>query len=452
MANKIVIIGGGPAGYKAALYGASLGAEIYLIENHKIGGTCLNYGCIPTKTLIEHASFYHKTMNPEPFGVQVEASTLDYNKVLEHKASVIDTLGSGILAKLKKAKVTYLEGHGYITSPSSVRVTLTDGCVQEIDCSHIVLATGSKPFMPSFPGVHNERVLTSRTLLGLNTLPKSLSIVGGGVIGMEFAVLLQNFGVQVTVLEYAQNLLPLLDSALGKRLKSFVTKSGVQVITQAEVVGFESADSSVRVLYQDKKGEHSVQSDYALMAIGRIGNFDCQMLDEQSIHHSERFIRVNEHYETSVQNIYAIGDVNGQSLLAHSAYDQAHQLMDNLLNGMNVKVKPIPSCVFTSPEIASIGFSEEDAKKQSLNYTVQKTLYSNSGKALAMGEGSGFIKTLADENGLIIGCHILGAHSSDLIHYASIAMTAQMNISELKSIIFAHPTLGELFSDNMHQF
>ncbi len=452
MGKRIIIIGGGPAGYEAALHGAHLGGEITLIEDHKIGGTCLNYGCIPTKTLIEHASFYDKAVQNGHPGIRINEAVLDYDQVLSHKDSVIESLSSGIMTKLKKAKVNYIEGYGRIKSRSQVEIYHPDGTLQLIEGEAIVLATGSKPFVHEFPGVNSGLVLTSKDLLGLKALPETITIVGGGVIGMEFGVLLCNFGVQVTILEYAKNLLPLIDSGIGKRLKSVVSKKGIIVQTGAKVTGFEDLGDHVKTIYEDKKGVQEVISDYALMSIGRVGKYDVINMDEQGIVHDQRFVHVDSQFMTNMNNIYAIGDVNGQSLLAHSAYDQGRQLMEHLILGKHVQNKRVPGCVFTSPEIGTIGVTEDEAKASGIVYRSQKTLYSTSGKALAMGETVGFIKTLVDEDQVLIGCHVFGPHASDIVHYGCVAMEVGMKVEQLKNIIFAHPTLGELFSDNMRQY
>lgn len=452
MGKKIVIIGGGPAGYEAALEGAALGADITLIEDHKIGGTCLNYGCIPTKTLIEQAAFYKKIRMGSVQGVRVDDVTLDYSMVLEHRDSVIEGLCSGIHTKLKKAKVNYMMGTGMVIDDKHVRVSMNDGVSMTVEAEVIILATGSKAFMPSFEGVDSSQLLTSRELLGLKVLPESITIVGGGVIGMEFGVLLRNFGVRVTILEYEKHLLPSIDSAIGKRLKRIISNNDIQVVTGAKVTGFTDEQDGIITIYQDKMGVHSISSQYALMSIGRIGNFDPLALSELGIEHDERFVQVDENFRTSLNGVYAIGDINGKNLLAHAAYDQARQLMRHLIHGAVIVEKSVPGCVFTSPEISTIGFSEDAAKAMNIAYRSEKTLFSSSGKAQAMGETLGFIKTLADEKGHLIGCHILGPHASDLIHYASIAMAAGMSVGDLNSIIFAHPTLGELFSDNLRQY
>ena len=316
----------------------------------------------------------------------------------------------------------------------------------------LVLATGSKPFILPVEGIDNDRLITSKELLGLESLPKSITIIGGGVIGMEFGVLLNDFGVQVTIIEYARNLLPAIDSAIGKRLKSVAAKKGIQILTGCKVTGFKNMEEGIITLYEDKKGVQECPADYALMAVGRTGRFDADTMDELGVQHNGKFVQVDGSFQTSVQNIYAIGDLNGISLLAHAAYDQGRQLMAHLLKGRAVVNKAIPACVFTSPEIGTIGMSEEAAKDQGLVFKTEKTLFSSNGKAQAMGETLGFIKTLVDSEDKLIGCHIMGPHAADIIHYASIAMAGGMTVAALKEIIYAHPTLGELFGDNMMQY
>lgn len=443
--KKIVIIGGGPAGYEAALHGASAGAEIVLIEHSNIGGTCLNHGCIPTKTLIENASFYSRLRESERFGISFNDITLDYSKVVARKAEVITNLQSGILSRLKKAGVILHNGYGEVKDSKTVLVHINNGDSEEITCDVIIIATGSKPMVPSFVKDNNSNLMTSKELLDCSKLPDSIVIVGGGVIGVEFASLLNDFGVEVTVLEYAPRILPTLDSAIGKRLKAVMSKSGIQIEINAKVTSI----SENQVTYETKKGSVTLEPESILLSVGRIGNYDKDMCDRISIEHNERFIDVDSHYMTSVEDVYAIGDVNGRSLLAHAAYDQGIQLMDYLIKGVPITEKVIPGCVFSTPEAAAVGLSEEDAKEQGITYETKKTLYSTSGKAMAMDETVGFVKSIIDENGRVLGLHILGAHASDMIHYGSIAIDNRISVVDLQSTIFAHPTLGELFSDNV---
>lgn len=443
MSKHIVIIGGGPAGYEAALYGAAAGASITLIENHKIGGTCLNYGCIPTKTLVENASFISKIKTSNALGVVIPKFDIDYEAITTRKMDVIQTLQKGIMAKLKKAKVTYIEGHGVIKSKQSVEVNET-----VIKCDKILLCTGSKPIIPSFISANNKNVITSKELLEMTSYPSQITIVGGGVIGMEFASILNSFGTDVTILEYATHLLPTLDSAIGKRLKSICSKEGMTIVCNAKVKSIEND----QILYEGKKGDVLLDSPCILVAVGRQGSYDKAMCDMIGIEHNDRFVYVDDQLATNIEHIYAIGDVNGRSLLAHSAYDQGRQVIDHIMSGTEVVRKLVPACVFVSPEIATIGISESEAKERGLEYRVEKTLYSSSGKALAMNEGTGFIKSIVNQDGHLIGLHILGVHASDLIHYGSIAMENNLSVGQLQKIIFAHPSIGELFSDNIHQY
>ena len=446
---KITIIGGGPAGYEAALHASHLGAEVVLIEAGDIGGTCLNRGCIPTKTLLEHSHLYHKLTHEHPYGVVTPDVQLDYSIVQSHKESVTSTLRSGIESELKKAKVELIRGYGKILDNHNVQVV--DGPIVQSD--KIIIATGSRNFVPEWPGTSLSNVLDSTSILDLNEVPKSLTIVGGGVIGIEFATVFAEFGSEVTVLEYAKNIVPRVDTTISKRLKSQLTRElGIQVMNNVEVTGFEAADGQVNTHYEYKGDDHSLINEKVLIAIGRTGNFDLENMDQVGIEHNGRFIKVDESYATTVSNIYAIGDVNGLSLLAHSAYDQARQLTEALVLGNPVQIKSIPDCIFSSPEIASIGLTEDSAKEKGIAYRSNKTLYGSNGKALAMNAATGMIKSLMDDEGRLLGLHIMGAHASDLIHYGTLMIEGNLNIEVVQNMIFAHPTLGELFSDHLRSY
>ncbi len=451
MGKRVVIIGGGPAGYEAAIQGAAIGAEIILVERHKVGGTCLNYGCIPTKVMVEQADFYHKIQRGSKV-VAVEGASLSMNGLNEHVNAIVQSLVEDVQKKIEGSNATLINGYGIPIDANHVAIIHEDDTITEVSCDLIILATGSKPILLDVEGVHNPRVLTSKGILSLEKLPSSLTVVGGGVIGIEFAGIYNRLGVQVSVLEFENRILPGLDSALGKRLKSILTKDGIKVLTGAKVSAFTEMNERVQTIYEDKKGVHHIESDYVLMAVGRQGDFERTMLENIGVQCDERYVHVDGLYLTSVNGIYAIGDVNGISLLAHSAYDQARQLMSYVIEGIIPSKRLIPSCVFSYPEIASIGLSEEKAVEEGIGYKSERTLFGASGKALAIGETVGFVKTLINDEGYLIGCHIMGPHASDLLHYASIAMEGNMTLEQLKGIVFAHPTLGEIFSDNLRQY
>ncbi|PKM53762.1 MAG: dihydrolipoyl dehydrogenase, partial [Firmicutes bacterium HGW-Firmicutes-3] len=444
MIKDIIIIGGGPAGYEAALYGARYGGNITLIEDHKIGGTCLNYGCIPTKTLIERGDLYNKMMHSSEMGIHNDHVELDYESMQNQKAKIISDLAKGIMGQLKKEKVNYIEGYAKIVNSETVSVTLSDGSTRRFVGDAIVLATGSKSVIPNIEGIENERIRTSKDILEMKRLPASITIVGGGVIGMEFASMLNHMGVEVSVVEYEKTILPTIDSSVSKRLKSLCQQAGINIHTGSKVIGFESlsnddmkdiedmdgtkVENGIRTVFVEKEKEVHIDSEYVLLSVGRMGVWDQETLENMGIAHNNRFIQVDANYETSVKGIYAIGDVNGLSLLAHAAYNQGRQLMGYLLKDQNIHSPYIPSCIFTDPEIGSIGLSEEEAKEKDIKFKTQKTLYGASGKAMAMNATTGFIKSLVNEDGKLIGLHILGAHSTDLIHYGIIAMEGGLTI------------------------
>ena len=454
MIKDIIIIGGGPAGYEAALYGARYGGNITLIEDHKIGGTCLNYGCIPTKTLIERGALYNKMMHASEMGIHNDHVELDYESMQDQKAKIISDLAKGIIGQLKKEKVNYIEGFATIDNNKTVSITLSDGSRQTVVGDAIVIATGSKSVTPKINGIDNERIRSSKDILEMKSLPASIAIVGGGVIGMEFASMLNHMGVKVSVIEYEKNILPTIDSSISKRLKSLCQQAGIDIHTGSKVIGFESlpTENGIRTVFIEKEKEVHTDSEYVLLSVGRMGVWDQVTIENIGIAHNNRFIQVDTNYETSVEGIYAIGDVNGLSLLAHAAYNQGRQLMSYLLKNQKIHSPCIPSCIFTDPEIGSIGLSEEEAKEKDIKFKSQKTLYGASGKAMAMNATTGFIKSLISEDGKLIGLHILGAHSTDLIHYGIIAMEGGLTIHQLQDMVFAHPTLGELFSDHVHSY
>ncbi len=399
--------------------------------------------------MVENAVLYNKTKNAHLKSISCGEVSYDYSSIAKAKDQVVDTMVTGLNQKFKKSKIAIVNGYGEIIDKHTVQVTSDNGEIAEYNADYVVMATGSKPSMPSFIKDNNTNVMTSKDILALKTLPKEIVIIGGGVIGMEFASILNHLDINVTVLEYAKNLLPNLDSGLGKRLKSIVSKNGVSVETSAKVI--EVSDN--KVTYENKKGIHTISPEAILVSVGRVGKFDQSRCDIIGIDHTSHFIKTSDNFETSVQGIYAIGDVNGRSLLAHSAYDQGRQLMSYLVNGKTIDLsKSVPSCVFVTPEVASVGISEEYAKANTISYRSQKSLYGSSGKAVAMGEITGFIKTMINDEDELIGLHILGAHATDLVHYGSIAIDQHLTIADLQSIIFAHPTLGELFSDNLHQY
>lgn len=398
---RIVIIGAGPGGYETAIEAVRRGHEVTLVSAGPLGGTCLNEGCIPTKTFI---------------------SCDNLEEAQARKAEVLETLRKGIASLLKGVRV--IEGIASFVDARTVAVG-----EESIETDRIIIATGSVSSSLPIPGA--DKCLTSKEILELDKVPQNLCVIGGGVIGLEFASIFHKFGSEVTVLEYAPQLLPHFDTDIAKRLKSFLSRKGMTIKT-----GFQVTEVPV--------GEY----DAVLMAVGRRANVDTLNLSQVGIEYSRKGIVTDDNFLTSVPGIYAVGDVNGKCMLAHAAkYQGLHAL--NHIDGIKDEIRfdLVPAAVFTSPELASVGFTEDKCKEEGIKYKVLKAMYGGCGKAVSMGESEGVCKLLvSSEDESIIGCHIIGAHASDLIHEATVLMQFGIKANQVRSVIHAHPTLSELFA------
>lgn len=418
---KIIIIGAGPGGYETAVEAAKSGFEVTLITDGALGGTCLNEGCIPTK------SFVHSSSN----GISLPDAVTKTDEVIAQ-------LQKGIEFLLKSSKVTLVQGHAEFVDNKTVRV-LPSG--ETLTADYIIIATGSEAAFLPIPGA--ELCLTSKEILRLTTLPQKLCIIGGGVIGLEFASVFNKFGCEVTVLEYCKQILPRFDLDLAKRLKQSLTKSGIKIITSAEVQEVNKNGESLDITYS---GQTLEAFDVVLMAVGRKANITHLGLENTSIAYNKRGIEVNENMQTSVPDVYAIGDVNAKMMLAHVATFQGKRVL-NHIQGKSDKIRfdLVPSAVFTTPEAATIGLTEEDCEKREISYKAYKSFYRANGKAVSMDETDGYFKLLAsEEDGRILGAHIFGAHASDLIHEIAALMNLGATLDDLRNIIHAHPTLSEI--------
>lgn len=445
MSNKVVILGGGPGGYVAAIRLRQLGFETTLIEKNRVGGVCLNVGCIPTKALYKSAEILNHASHLESYGLDFDGIVKpNAHKIRERKNQVVDTLVSGVEKLLSSAGVEVLYGEGKLLSSNSVSV---NGDVIEFD--KLIIATGSSSFIPPIAGVHHEGVVTSTELLDFESIPDELVIVGGGVIGMEFAGIFASFGSKVTVLEAMPNILPGIDGEIVKRLKPILKKKGIEIITSAMVQEISRDGQKLHVTMEGKKGPVIISGDQVLIATGRRPNTQDLGLEEIGVEMNRKGIVVDDHFRTSQENIFAIGDVNGKWLLAHAASAQG-EYVSEYLAGKNPKMGGfIPGCVFLFPEVASVGYTEEQLKEQGIEYHVSKFMLGANGKALTMGEGEGLVKVISDQNFKIIGVHIMGAHASDLIHEGLLACEMGLSVDDLKHVIHAHPTLAEAFYESV---
>lgn len=444
MSNKVVILGGGPGGYVAAIRLRQLGFETTLIEKNRVGGVCLNVGCIPTKALYKSAEILNHASHLDSFGLDFEGTVKpNADKIRARKNQVVDTLVSGVEKLLSSAGVEVIYGEGRLTSTNTLMVNDT---VVEFD--KLIIATGSSSFIPPIKGVENEGVVTSTELLDFESIPEELVVVGGGVIGMEFAGIFASFGSKVTVLEAMPSILPGVDGEIVKRLKPILKKKGIEIITSAMVKEIKKDGQKLIVSMDGKKGTIEIPGDQVLISTGRKPNIDALGLEELGMETNRKGIVVDEDFKSSIANIFAIGDVNGKWLLAHAASAQGEYVAEYIA-GKNPKIgKFVPGCVFLFPEVASVGYTEEKLKEEGIEYHVSKFMLGANGKALTMGESDGLVKVLCDSDYKIIGVHIMGAHASDLIHEGLLACEMGMTVEELKHVIHAHPTLAEAFYES----
>lgn len=444
MSNKVVILGGGPGGYVAAIRLRQLGFETTLIEKNRVGGVCLNVGCIPTKALYKSAEILNYASHLDSFGLDFEGTVKpNADKIRARKNQVVDTLVSGVEKLLSSAGVEVIYGEGRLTSTNTLMVNDT---VVEFD--KLIIATGSSSFIPPIKGVESEGVVTSTELLDFELIPEELVVVGGGVIGMEFAGIFASFGSKVTVLEAMPSILPGVDGEIVKRLKPILKKKGIEIITSAMVKEIKKDGQKLIVSMDGKKGTIEIPGDQVLISTGRKPNIDALGLEELGMETNRKGIVVDEDFKSSIENIFAIGDVNGKWLLAHAASAQGEYVAEYIA-GKNPKIgKFVPGCVFLFPEVASVGYTEEKLKEEGIEYHVSKFMLGANGKALTMGESDGLVKVLCDSDYKIIGVHIMGAHASDLIHEGLLACEMGMTVEELKHVIHAHPTLAEAFYES----
>ena len=448
MQKKIIVIGGGPAGYVASIRAAQLGAKVTLIENHKIGGTCLNDGCIPTKALYKSASLYQSISHMEAFGIEIEGATIHVSGIQKHKNGVVETLVSGIESLLKSNKVQVIYGSATFKNAKTLIVATMEGDTIELESEAIIIATGSEPIVPNIAGVELNGVVTSDQLLKFQEIPKRLTIIGGGVIGMEFAGIFNNLGSEVTVVEYADQILLQMDQEIVKRYAVIAQKDGITLHKQTKAVEIEKFEKGLKCTLEGKKGTFDVVSEQILLAVGRKPRIGSLNLDAADIKYTLKGIAINEHFVTNQPGVYAIGDCNGQIMLAHAASHQAIHAVEYIM-GQDVQEgnAHVPSCVFVNPEIASVGKTEEQLKEEGILYLKSKFMFGANGKALTMGEGNGVLKVLSDESGKLLGVHIMGPHASDLIHEAGLALHQSLNVEAVKGMIHAHPTLSEAFHE-----
>jgi dihydrolipoamide dehydrogenase len=445
MTIQLTIIGAGPGGYVAAIRAAQKGAQVTVVEGAEVGGTCLNWGCIPTKTLIASAEALERTRNAADFGIQVSGE-VSYNleKIRERKDKIVSIQVKGIRGLFKSWGVKLIEGRGSMLSPDMVRVVRKDGTVTDVRSDKVIIATGSRPAkLPGFP-FDGERVITSDEAIQLTSIPKSLLIVGAGVIGSEFAFIYRSFGAEVTMVEMMARAISTEDEEMSALLERELKKAKIKLVTKAKVEKVEKGSDGMMVAKLSNGTE--VRTERILVSIGRSMNSENLGLDSVGVVVGKRGeIAVNERMETSVPGIYAIGDVTGNMMLAHVASRQGLVAVANVLGAdSRMDYNVVPAGIFTMPEIGSVGLREGQAIEKGLKYRVGRFQFRGLGKAHAMGEITGMAKIIADEaTDKVLGVHICGAHATDLIHEGALAMQLGATAKQLGEMIHAHPTLAE---------
>lgn len=435
MNTDLIIIGSGPGGYHTAGYAAKNGLSVVIIEEAYAGGTCLNCGCIPTKTFCHEADCIEAVS--EYMG---ERPMVDFTRIAERKRSVVEQLRGGVEALMSAPGITFVKGHAQFKDTKTV-VVGGDECTAK----NIIIATGSHAKMPPIDGIGSEGVMTSTELLDINSIPKRLCIIGAGVIGMEFASAFRSFGSEVTVIEFLKECLPVMDSDIAKRLRKAVEKRGVEFYMQSGVKRIERNGQTLIVTFERKGKETAVEADAVLVATGRAANTEGLNLEAAGVACDRKGITVDNDMRTNVPGIYAIGDVNGRMMLAHAASMQGVRAVNAILGKADeIRFDIMPSAVFTNPEAASVGLSEDYCKANGIDVVAHKSFYRSNGKALASNAAEGMVKLMADPTGMIIGCHAYGAHAADLIQEAAAIMNYRGLVADLHDIIHTHPTLEEV--------
>lgn len=441
---RVAVIGGGPGGYVAAIRAAQLGADVTLIEREKLGGTCLNSGCIPTKALLHTAECYTEAKNGAACGVLADVR-LDFSKAQAHKSETVGKLGEGIKGLLAVNKVTVLQGEAAFASANSLTVT-RDSQSDTLAFDRIIIASGSVPAMPPIPGIDSPQCVNSTSALNFEAVPTSLVVIGGGVIGVEMATLYNTFECKVTIIEMMDEMLPMMDGEMTKRLRLDLKRKGIDIHTGAKVTGIRDAKDHADVAVTMKDGTEQVfAGEKVLVAVGRRTCTEALGLDKVGIAHDRGRIKTNETFETSVPGVYAIGDCLGQVMLAHVASAQGEAAVENALGHHGtVNMKTNPSCVYTSPEFAGVGQTEEQLKTAGTPYAVGKFQLSANGKALIMNGGAGLIKVLVHkESKAVLGVHMLGPRATDIIATAALAIGMDATSTDVINVVHAHPTVAE---------
>ena len=440
-----IVIGGGPGGYVCALKLAMLGKAVMLIEKDRVGGTCLNRGCIPTKALLQSGELFTQMKAAPEMGITAEGLKLDTERVNARKQKVVDTLVQGVQGLLKARKVQVIQGEAAFLSREIIGVTLPDGSVKELSAPNIIIATGSRAAMPPIAGIDGKNVITSTEALEVETLPKSLVVIGGGVIGMEIGTAYSDFGVKVYVLEAMPSILPGMDGEVVKEFTKHAAKK-MDIHTSALVKEIaDTDDGQKRVVFESDGKPGEAEAEKVLVATGRVPATDGLGLERAGVKTERGRVLVDDYYRTNAEGVYCIGDANGICMLAHAASAQGIAVAESVAGAKcGIAQSIVPACVYTDPEIASAGLTEEQAGEQGIGYKTAKFPFRANGRSLVLGKTEGFVKIISGEKyNEILGVHIVGPHATELIAECALAMKLEACVEDIANTIHAHPTVSE---------
>ncbi len=449
---KIAIIGGGPGGYTAAIRAAQLNAEVTLIEKEKLGGTCLNKGCIPTKVLLHSTGAYQAAKNFEDIGIKVAGTELDWDQVQRRKTEVVDKQVKGVEMLLANNNVRKINGEGSFLNKNQIKVKEPDGSETIVDFDYAIIASGSKPIVIPIPGVDLPGVITSDEVLNLREIPKSMVIIGGGVIGSEFAEVFSAAGCKVTIIEMLPNIIANMDKDIVSTLIFKFENSGVEIHTDTKVVSISKSEEGLAVNTESAGKDRTFSAEKVLLAIGRKPATDNLALENADIVTNRGAVAVNKNMQTNVPNIYAIGDAAGGVMLAHAASSEGILAVESIM-GMksNIDFNTIPYCVYTKPELAGVGLTEDQAREKGYDVRVGLFPMSINGKAMIEDEQQGLVKYVTDNaTGEVLGLHISGPSATELIVEGALALRLEATIDEITSTIHAHPTVAEALHEAAH--
>lgn len=458
---KLLIIGAGPGGYETAVAASKHGLNVTIVSDGPVGGTCLNEGCIPTKSLCRNAEVLDTLAESSVFGIDNLSYSFDFKKVIARKNEVVARLKSGVEFLLESKNITLLYGKAVFKDAHTVAVTSPEGKETALKADKIIIATGSYSASLPIPGAELEGVISSKEILELEEVPQRLCIIGAGVIGLEFASIFKSFGSEVNVIEYCKEILPRFDVDLAKRLKHTLSNRGISIETSAQVMRIDKTDDGLEITYKKKDKEIKVIADKVLMAVGRRPNVLSVRPDVVGLEFTPKGIVVDGNMRTNVPGVYAIGDVAGGMMLAHVATFQGFKALSDILGeSREIDFSVVPAAVFTNPEVGVVGMTEEECKEKGLQIKCLKSFFRANGKALSMNAPEGYCKLIVytgeDDNdlqhGRILGCHIMGVHASDIIQEIAVLMNTKATISDFQNIIHAHPTLTEVVQEASFSF